>query len=132
MAVNFGATDGKDVVNKKEGAAAVKLTGLTAAPKTLTQTVAVSGLLNDIIKFSYWVKASTLPAGGLCQAQIMFYSAGVLKGTRTANCPTGPSYLWKQVKLDTTAPAAFNKIVIKFNFTKISGLVWFDGVSLMK
>jgi hypothetical protein len=132
VAANFGLTDGKDTTTKKEGVASVKIAGAIGKIKTLTQTLALIGPLGDTFTFSYWVKASQFPAAGLCQAQVLFYSGAILKGTKTLKCPTGTTYAYKQAKLSFTAPAAYTKVVIKFTFSKTSGTVWFDAVSLTR
>jgi hypothetical protein len=132
VAALFATTDGKDTAVKKEGAASVKIAGATGKVKTLTQTLSLIGPLGDTFTFSYWVKANQFPAAGLCQAQVSFYSGNTLKGTKTLKCPTGATYNWKPVKLSFTAPAAYTKVVIKFTFSKASGTVWFDLVSLLR
>jgi hypothetical protein len=132
VAAQFATTDGKDTATKKEGAASVKIAGAAGKIKTLTQTLSLIGPLGDTFTFSYWVKADKFPAAGLCQAQVLFYSGTTLKGTKTLKCPTGTTYAWKQAKLSFTAPAAYTKVVIKFTFSKASGTVWFDLVSLMR
>jgi hypothetical protein len=132
VAALFSATDGKDTVNKKEGAASVKIAGATGKIKTLTQALTMSGPLGDTFTFLYWVKANQFPAAGLCQAQVLFYSGNTLKGTKTVKCPTGATYAWKQAKLSFTAPAAYTKVVLKFTFSKASGMVWFDLASLLR
>jgi len=130
VAVNFSTLDGKNTTHQA-GKYSVKLTGAGTTTKTLTQTITKSGLAGDAFAFSYYVKASSLPTSGLCQAQVLFYSGTSLKGTKTLKCPTG-TYNWKQMKLNFTAPAAYTKIIVKFTFKKSSGAVWFDGVSLKR
>jgi hypothetical protein len=65
---------------------------------------------------------------------VLFYNGMTLLRTpKTLKCPVGSTYTtWEQVKMGFTAPAAYNKIVIKFTYSKASGSVWLDAVSLMK
>lgn len=128
----FAATDGKDKVTRKEGFASVKINGAAGKTKTLTQTLIVSGAAGKPFTFSYWAKGKSIPATGVCQAQVTFYNGKVLKGTKTLKCPTGKIYNWKQAKLNFTAPAPYTKIIIKFTYSKSSGTVWFDLVSLLR
>jgi murein DD-endopeptidase MepM/ murein hydrolase activator NlpD len=132
VAALFATTDGKDTAVRKEGVASVKIAGATGKVKTLTQAVTMSGPVGDTFTFSYWVKANQFSIAGLCQAQVSFYSGSALKGTKTVKCPTGTTYAWKQAKLSFTAPAAYTKVMIKFTFSKASGTVWFDLVSLAR
>jgi hypothetical protein len=134
-AVNFATTDGKDTTaaNRKEGTASVKITNTAAKVKTLTQTLStLSGAAGDPFVFSYWVKGSVLPAAGLCQAQVLFYNGSALVGTKTLACGLTGTFAYKQRTLTFTAPAAYTKVMIKFTFSKASGTVWFDLVSLTR
>ena len=131
-AVNFAPTDGKDTRVKKEGIASVKIIGVLGKKKTLTQTISLNGTAGDTFTLSFWAKASLLPSSGLCQAQVLFYSGATLKGVKTLKCPTGKTYNWKAAKLNFTAPGPYTKIVIKLTYSKASGTVWFDGVSLLR
>ena len=124
-------TDGKYTKTKKEGTASVRIVG-NGKTKTLTQSLAFSGSAGEALYFSYWVKASSLSKTGTCRAQVLFYSGTVLKGTKTVNCPSGTTYNWKNAKLSLTAPAAYNKVVVKITFSKATGTAWFDWVSLKK
>lgn len=129
---NFATTDGKNITIMKEGTASVKFVGASGKAKTLSQTLNVSGPMGKPFTFSYYVTVSSLPITGLCQAQVTFYNGSTSKGTKTLKCPTGKTYDWKQAKLNFTAPAAYTKIIIKFTYSKTSGLVWFDLVSLTR
>jgi hypothetical protein len=132
-AANFAASDGKDTGIKKEGAASVKVGGAAGKVKTLTQTLALPGAKNDAFTFSYWAQANALPTAGLCQVQVFFYNGATLLGTpKTLKCPAGTTYAWKQAKVTFLAPAAYSKVVIRFTYSKASGAVWWDAVSLTK
>jgi hypothetical protein len=129
---NFASTDGKDTSIKKEGAASVRISGVAGKTKTLTQTLSLSGAKGQPFAFSYWVKGSAMPTKGSCYGQVLFYYGTNLKGTKTLKCPTGATYTWKQVNLNLTAPAAYNKVLIRFTYSKASGRVWFDLASLLR
>jgi hypothetical protein len=129
-ASQFASGDGKDITTKYEGAASVKLNG-AGTVKTLTQRLSLSGAAGNPMTFSFWVKGTAVPSGGLCQGQIMFYNSGVLKQTKTIACPTG-SFGFQKKTATFTASAAFNKVVIVFTYFKPGGTVWFDAASLLK
>jgi hypothetical protein len=135
VAAKFSATDGKDTTaaNRKEGTASVKIANITATVKTLTQTLStLAGSAGNPFIFSYWVKGSALPTAGLCQAQVLFYNGTTAVGTKTLACGFIGTFAYKKKTLSFTAPAAYTKVVIKFTYSKASGTVWFDAVSLMK
>lgn len=129
-AANFALTDGKSTAAKKEGIASVKIAGQAGKSKTLTQTLLISGS-GEKFTFSFWAKGASIPATNLCRAQVLFYNGANLAGSKSANCKAG-TYAWSQSKVTFTAPAAYNKIVIKFTYTKATGAIWLDWVSLTK
>jgi hypothetical protein len=128
----FASTDGKYATIKKEGTASVRISGETGKTKTLTQTLSLSGVKGQRFTFSYWVKGSTMPTTGICRGQVLFYYGTSLKGTKTLNCPTGATYSWKKMTLTTSTPAMYTKVLIRFTYSKASGKVWFDLVSLLR
>jgi len=128
----FSSTDGKYTSSKKEGIASVKIAGASGKTKTLTQTLSLSGVKGQPFNFSYWVKGSGMPTSGSCYGQVLFYYGTSLKGTKTLKCPTGATYSWKQVNLDFTAPATYNKVLIRFTYSKSKGTAWFDLASLVR
>jgi hypothetical protein len=130
-AAGFGATDGKDLVVKKEGAASVKIIGAAGATHTLTQTITLSGASGNPFTFSVWIKGSSIPAAGICRAQVLLYNGATLNLTKTINCSSG-TYGFQKKILSFTSSAPYTKVVIKFTYSKISGTVWFDAVSLMR
>jgi len=130
-AVKFSTGDGKNTTYKQEGAASVKING-TGVSKTLSQTLMLNGSTGDPFTFSFWVKGSAIPTAGVCRAQILFYNGATLNPTRkTVNCGNG-TYGFKQKTLSFTAPGDYTKIVIRFTYSKASGRVWFDAVSLVR
>ncbi|MGC1378805.1 MAG: hypothetical protein WA821_21415 [Anaerolineales bacterium] len=127
----FAATDGKDTIIKKEGTASVKIVGAAGKVKTLTQTLTLSGLAGDKFTFSFWARGASIPAAGLCQGQVLLYSGATLKLTKTVPCSNG-TYDFQKKTLSFNAISAYTKVVIKFTYSKASGTVWFDAVSLIK
>jgi len=128
-AINFSTTDGKNTSVKQEGTASIRITG-TGVSKTLSQTLLLSGSSGDAFTFSYWVKGSAIPTAGVCRAQILFYNGATLNPTKkTVNCGNG-TYTFKQKDLSFTAPGDYTKIIVRFTYSKASGRVWFDAVSL--
>jgi len=130
-AVNFSMADGKTATVKQEGAASVRIRG-AGINKTLSQTLMISGLKDDAFIFSFWVKGRFIPTAGVCRAQILFYNGATLNPTRkTVNCGNG-TYAFKQKPLSFNAPGDYTKIVVRFTYSKASGWVWFDAVSLVR
>jgi M6 family metalloprotease-like protein len=129
---NFATTDGKDTTFKKEGAASVKITGESSKTKTLTQTLNISGVSGDKFTFSFWERGSSIPAAGLCKAEVLLYQGTTLKLTKTINCRTGTYSTFENKTLTFNATSTYTKVVIKFTYSKASGSIWFDLVSLIK
>ncbi len=130
-AVKFSTADGKTTTVKKEGTASVRIIG-TGVNKTLSQTLLLNGSAGDPFTFSYWVKGSSIPTAGVCRAQILFYNGATLNPVKkTVNCGNG-TYGFKQKLLSFTAPGDYTKIVVRFTYSKASGRVWFDWVSLVR
>lgn len=128
----FAATDGKDTKIKKEGTASVKIAGQAGKTKTLSQTLTLSGVTGDNLTLTFWARGSVIPAAGLCKAEVLLYSGNTLKQTKVINCSNGTYSTFQKKTLSFNAAANFTKVIIKFTYSKASGTVWFDGVSLMK
>ncbi len=129
---NWATTDGKDTSFKKDGIASVKIGGQTGKTKTLTQTLSLSGVTGDSFTFSFWERGSSIPAAGLCKAEVMLYQGTALKLTKTINCRTGTYNAFEKKTLTFNATSSYTKVVIKFTYSKASGTIWFDLVSLIK
>jgi hypothetical protein len=127
-ASNFQPTDGKDLTTHQEGTASVKIMGAPGVTKTLTQTIALSGLAGDTFYFSFQAKGKAIPVGGLCKAQVKLYNGATLVSTQTINCATG-IYGFQLNTLNLTAAKAYNKVVVVFTYKEASGTVWFDAAS---
>ena len=132
VASKFASTDGKDTTatNRKEGTASVKIANTTAVTKTLTQTIPLSGSAGDPFILSYWVKGKLLPAKGLCQVQVLFN--GGAAGTKTLSCGLKGTFTYKNKTLSFTAPGAYSSVTVKITYSKASGTVWFDALSLLR
>jgi hypothetical protein len=128
-AAAFTGSDGTDTTVQQQGLASVKITG-TNAQKTLTQTVALSGVMNDPINLSFWVSGQSATAG-TCSAQVVLYSGATVVHTYTTNCPAG-TYAFQQQSMTFNAPSAFDSVSVIFKHSGASGTVWFDSVSLLK
>lgn len=128
----FAATDGKDTLVKKEGLASVKIIGAAGKTKTLTQTLTLSGVTGDRFTFSFWARGASIPTAGICRAQVLLYDGATLKLTKTVNCSTGTYTPFQKKTLTFNATSAYTKAIIRFTYSKASGTVWFDLVSLVK
>lgn len=129
VASRFGSGDGKNTT-KKYGKFSVKING-AGVGKTLTQTLSARGPAGDLLTFSYWAKGSSIPKTGKCLGQVMLYNGATRLMTKSLNCPTG-KFGFRQLKTTFTATGAYNKVIIKFTYSKTSGAVWFDAVSLVR
>jgi murein DD-endopeptidase MepM/ murein hydrolase activator NlpD len=131
-ASKFALTDGKDTVTKEEGTASVKIANTSVITKTLTQTRSISGVKGNTFIFSLWGKALNIPTtAGAVQAQVLLYNGTKLVQTQTITFSTG-TYNFTQKTLSFTALGTYNKIVIKLIYSKGSGSIWFDAVSLLR
>ena len=99
--------------------------------KTLTQTLTLSGSAGDGLAFSFYVKGSSIPQAGKCNGVLTLSNAGIAVDTKPLNCPKG-TFGFKLMTLAFNASGAYNKVVIKFTYSKASGTVWFDAVSLVR
>jgi hypothetical protein len=126
----FAATDGKDKKIKEEGTASVKISG-NGSTKTLTQTINLRGNSSNWLVFSFWTKAASVPVAGTCRTELFLYNGTMLKETKTINCLPG-TYDFLNTTVNFFGSSTFTKAVIKFTYSKSSGSVWFDAVSLIK
>jgi hypothetical protein len=133
VAVNFGTLDGKNTISKT-GNFALKIANTIAKIKTLTQTLAIpTGAAGDTFTFSYWIKGASVPAtAGVCQAQVLLYNGTTLKLTKTLPCGKAGTFAYTLKTLSFTTTTPYTNAVIKFTYSKASGAVWFDGMSLKK
>ena len=131
-AIQFTSMDGKDTTIKKEGIASLKINGSAGKIKTFTQTIGLTGNSDETFTLSFYIRGVSLPTNGLCRVQALFYSQNILKLTKTINCPTGTNTAFQKKTLSFTTTSPYNKVLIKFTYTKPNGSVWFDGVSLLK
>jgi hypothetical protein len=131
-AANFATTDGKDTINKIEGTASVKIANTSVHTKTLTQTRSISGIKGNTFLFSLWGKAQSIPTtAGVAQAQVLLYNGTKLVQAQTITFPNG-TYIFTKKTLTFTASGAYTQIVIRLIYSKGSGSIWFDGLSLLK
>jgi hypothetical protein len=131
LQVNFSSFDGKDTSVKKEGLASVKITGQSNKTKTLTQTLNLSGAKDDVFNFTFYARTSGLPTNSsLCQAQVIIYLTNGSKQIDKTNCVASTNF--KLYSKTIKALSAYNKVEIKFIYSKASGTAWFDLVSLLK
>ena len=128
----FSSSDGKDTSTKKEGLASVKITGQSGKTKTLTQTLNISGNSGDLFTFTFWARGSSIPAAGICRAQVILYNGTAVKLTKAVACKTGTYASFQKKTVSFNANDSYTKVVIKFTYSKASGTIWFDLISLTK
>ena len=132
-AANFSSRDGRDVTVKKLGQSSLMIGGESSKTKILTQAIALIGMPNTAFMLSFWARGSNIPEAGLCKLDVMIYSNATLLVTKTLACKTGTYSTFTQASLPTfKTSTAFNRLVIRITYTKSSGIIWLDGVSLMK
>ena len=132
VAKNFSLTDGKNTRFKKEGLASVRIVGAPKTVKTLSRTIKMSGNATDVMTFSFWARGSSIPAAGMCKAQVLLYKGTVLKSKKTIPCDKGTYLTFQQKSITFTAGVPYTKVVVKFTYSKAKGSIWFDLVSLIK
>ncbi len=131
-AASFASTDGKNTTNKMEGTASVRIGGQAGRTKTLTQTRLLGGVAGNTLLLSVWAKGQSIPTtAGVVQVQVLLYNGGTLVQSPTLSFAAG-TYAFRQKSVAFTAKGTYNKIVIKLTYSKGSGVVWFDGLSLLK
>jgi DNA-binding beta-propeller fold protein YncE len=134
VATGFAATDGKFTAFKKEGTASVKIEGAAGATKILYQTFTYDdGKIGDELTFAYWARGNSIPkTDGFCRGQIFLYTAeGGLVTAQTVDCSTGNYATFEKKSVVFTAPTSYKKIVVKFMYSKPTGAIIFDQVSLL-
>jgi hypothetical protein len=132
VAASFAATDGKYTAAKKEGVASIKIANTSAVTKSLSQTRMVSGAAGSSFRLRVWGKGQNIPStAGLVRVQVQLYNGTKLVQTKLINLPNG-TYGFTQKNLSFKASGAYNKVVIKLIYSKQSGAVWFDGLSLLR
>jgi predicted outer membrane repeat protein/parallel beta-helix repeat protein len=135
-AVNFKTAngDGKDTSTHKVGKASLKITGAGIIKKTLTQNLnTLSGAAGDVFTLSFYVKGSGLPKTGICQIDVFLYDGSTQAGKITKKCPAVANFNWNnKLTSKLTAAQPYTRVVIRITVMKASGVVWFDGVSLMR
>jgi hypothetical protein len=134
-AVKFSGTDGKDITIRKSGKASVKITGKSNTTKTLAQILSIAGFYNDPFIFSYYAKGASVPAAKKCVGEVIFYNHGTQAGSSIAlNCPKGSNgkFGFTKVSHSFNAPGDYDKVIVKFTYSKGGGTIWFDLASLLK
>ncbi len=132
-ATNFSGLDGRDINVKKLGLSSLRIGGENSKTKFLTQAIALIGMPNTAFMLSFWARGSNIPEAGLCRLDVMIYSNATLLVTKTLACKTGTYSTFTQASLPTfKTTTAFNRLVIRITYTKSTGTIWLDGVSLMK
>lgn len=131
-ATHFAAGDGKNTTYVKEGTASVKLGNTSVLTKVLTQTRSGSGAMGNSFLLSVWGRGQAIPAtAGAVQAQVLLYKGSTLVQSKAVAFPNG-TYSFTRKTLTFTSAGAYDRIVIKLIYSKGSGAVWFDGLSLLR
>jgi len=132
VAANFASTDGRDPLNKKAGAAGVRIGGVSGKVKTLTQTLSISGAATDSFLLSLWVKAASVPtSAGAFKIEVSLMNGASLVKKQTITFTNG-SYTYALKSSSFTAGGTYNKVIIKLTYSKASGKAYFDELSLLK
>lgn len=132
QASGFLAGDGKSLLNVKDGIASLRLGGGSTVKTLKQQMINVAGGIGAPIHFSFWVMGTSIPAtAGVCQGVLEFYSGTTQVATKSLNCPVG-SYGYQQLAVNFTVPAAFDRAIVKFVYSKATGSILFDLVSFLK
>ena len=131
--INFAATDGKSTTAMKEGTSSVMIDGADGVTKTLYQVLLLSGEAGDRYTFTYWVKGTAIPVdANFCRGQVFVYNDTSLVTAQTIDCPIHTYAEFQKKALAFTIPGVYNKVVVRFTYSKPTGRIWFDMVSLVK
>lgn len=133
QAGGFAPTDGKYTAAVQEGTASVKIDGASGVSKNLYQVLPIIGVAGDSYTFSYWVKGTAIPAdANFCRGQVFVYNDSTLVTAQTIDCPIHTYADFEKKTLTFTVPNDYNKVIVRFTYSKPTGRVWFDMVSLVK
>lgn len=126
----FPLSDGKDIKIKSEGKASVKIKG-TGVAKTLIQELHGIGSAGDLFIFSYYVKGASIPPTKICSGQVFLFNGETLVNAVTLTCPKAATFGFRKLIKKFNALGDYNRVVIRFTYSKSRGTVWFDGASLL-
>lgn len=126
----WALSDGRDCTVRRSGKCSLKFVG-TSKLKVLQYVIFKSGVTGDDFLFTLWSRASSVPATAkYYRIRIELYNGTTLVGSKVVNFAKG-THAFAQAKLPFTAPAAYNKIIVKIEFQAASGTAWFDDASLV-
>jgi CSLREA domain-containing protein len=129
-AVGFNpSTDGADGSHSEAGAYSLTINGQPSKTKTLSQLRLVGSPAAGYFTLSYWVAGNSIPATGTCLVKAALYDGTTLKLTKTINCPLN-TYSFGPESISFWTTSAITKAIVTITYSKPSGQVWFDSVSL--
>jgi len=130
---NLAPSDGRDCGAAHSGVCSWKFTG-NGTPKWLTYVYQPDGSAGDTFDLSAWRKAIDQPGSG------NFYIKVIIKHLDGSNdivtlglLGPGDLSIWgERSKLNFTATEDYRQIVLQVIYTRPSGTVWVDDLSLVK
>jgi CSLREA domain-containing protein len=125
---NLAPTDMMDSVHHG-GSASMKLDG-DGANKKMMQTVNLSGLKGQTVRFTLWTNTLDVPTSGAFKVTVKITYAGGSSKSYTVNLPSGTNGWEESLPIQFTADKNFNKLQVTLTFDKANGTVWIDDAVL--
>jgi hypothetical protein len=124
-------TDGQDCTTFTDGACSMRIVG-DGNGKKIKQQVIVTGSGGDSLTLTFDSMGDTVPvSGGKYRVQVkVFYTNGT-KGSFKLDLPGGDN-AWTPYVVNFSPTRAYNKIELRFMYSRSSGTVWFDNVVVAK
>ena len=66
------------------------------------------------------------------RTEVLLYNAGKWISVKKILCPKKATYAFLKQTATFYSTSAYSKMMVKFTYSKASGAVWFDGISLIK
>jgi uncharacterized repeat protein (TIGR01451 family) len=112
-----------------DGSWSFKMAG-SAAAKSLTQTVNLSGGAGESLLLKAWSRAEkTSPSGGFYGVRVQVFHAG--GGSSTSLVPfTRKTHAWQSRQKTIVTKKAYTKVVVSLVYDRQKGTAWFDDVTL--
>jgi CSLREA domain-containing protein len=123
--------DGQDCVESFDLNCSMRIVG-SGSNKKLTGTLTINpvGPANTSFNLSFREKTSGLPAGGTHTMTLQITHNDGSKVTRVITLPASGSADWTSYTTGLTAAKTYKKINVIFQYSKSSGTVWLDAITL--
>jgi hypothetical protein len=98
----------------------------------LTQALAISGAPGDVLQLSAWARGRGIPSSnGVARMIVKLFNGPTPIQTQVIVFRNG-TYSFQQRTASFSAVGAYDRILVRLIYTKGSGIIWVDNVSLLK